>query len=382
MKIGTRFLFILFLCFLAGATQAAQKQVGQPCSSDNSSTDWDTIAQCNGTTFIKAPLILGAVANPPYSSTACDSGKAGMIQWTGTEFQGCDGSSWKTLGMNNGPNAFSFTNQTDADSSSTISSDAVTLSGFTGSLTAYCISGCTAIARNGTWGSVVVSGFVSGNTIAIRQTAGSSSTTTTSAAVVVGTTVSSAWSVTTDICGGAPTVGTVCGDGSVYVGLYPASSTKMYAARCDLGQTWSGSACTGTRNTYMWGTTSHVTGYTSATNGQSNTSGLVANYSTYNDGYTTGVPAAQACSDSTLHGKTDWYLPASDELAVVWTGAGSSSSGVTSAYSSSFDVSSSTKYYSSTEKDFENAYYYSYNNGTNGYNKKFNPYSVRCFRRN
>ncbi len=97
--------FAVVLCWMlwavladtVGEAFAAQKLIGQSCSSDNSALDWDAIAQCNGTTFIKGPLLLGAVAVPPYAATSCSSALAGTVQWTGAAFQGCDGSSWKSL---------------------------------------------------------------------------------------------------------------------------------------------------------------------------------------------------------------------------------------------------------------------------------------------
>lgn len=88
---------LLASLFFSGAAQAAQKTIGTACNSDNSNIDWDTIGQCNGTVFQKGPLILGAMTNPPYSATTCTSSNAGMLQWTGTSFQGCTGSAWTNL---------------------------------------------------------------------------------------------------------------------------------------------------------------------------------------------------------------------------------------------------------------------------------------------
>src|SRR5208283_1165749 len=92
---------LLALCLIPFSTQAAEKQIGQNCSSDNSAIDWDTIAQCStnngGGTYRYGPLILGAMTSPPYSATTCTSSNAGMLQWTGTAFQGCNGTSWTTI---------------------------------------------------------------------------------------------------------------------------------------------------------------------------------------------------------------------------------------------------------------------------------------------
>jgi len=84
-----------------------------------------------------------------------------------------------------GPNAFAFTNVSDAATNWTYTSEAVTLTGFTGTLTATC-TGCSAIARNGSWtGGTTLGGFTAGDTIAIRQnTATTTPATSTSIAAV------------------------------------------------------------------------------------------------------------------------------------------------------------------------------------------------------
>lgn len=101
-----------FICLLTFFAQQAfaqttatlgEKLVGTTgCTNSANMADFDTLAQCNSTTnatgtFQKAPLFAGKVASPPYASTACDASKAGMIQWTGTSFQGCNGSSWQNM---------------------------------------------------------------------------------------------------------------------------------------------------------------------------------------------------------------------------------------------------------------------------------------------
>ncbi|MFH1159200.1 MAG: hypothetical protein V1721_10040 [Pseudomonadota bacterium] len=109
-----------------------------------------------------------------------------------------------------------------------------------------------------------------------------------------------------DPCDGSPSVGTVCADGSVYAGLSPDGNVKMFAMSGDLGlYTWNdGSA--------NW----LVTGFTNATTGEANTTGLVA----------LGIApspapykAARACAAQISGGHSDWYLPAKNELNVLWT---------------------------------------------------------------
>jgi hypothetical protein len=93
--------FILLAVFLVMAlwltspvARAGEEMIGTSCSSGTSNMDWDTVGQCNGTVFAHGPLILGAMTDPPYSATTCTSSNAGMVQYTGGVFEGCNGSSW------------------------------------------------------------------------------------------------------------------------------------------------------------------------------------------------------------------------------------------------------------------------------------------------
>ncbi len=81
---------------------ASESTVGVACDAGSSAGDFDTLAQCNASsgtgTMQKAPLYAGTLTSPPYAATTCDANKAGMIQWTGSAFQGCDGSAWVGFG--------------------------------------------------------------------------------------------------------------------------------------------------------------------------------------------------------------------------------------------------------------------------------------------
>ena len=122
-----------------------------------------------------------------------------------------------------------------------------------------------------------------------------------------------------DACDGDPAPGTVCNDGSVYAGITPDGTVKMYATRCDAGMTWDGSACTGTRTTMPWnnGTTNYVLTAcgTSTTTGEASTDCL-ATTSDIGAPYT----AAKYCYDYVdSSGNADWYLPARDDLTLLNT---------------------------------------------------------------
>ena len=143
---------LVCLCIMGTATPAVarttatygQNVVGAECHNVEKTADFDTIAQCNAGTGVgtmqTAPIIVGTVTAPPYAATTCDANKAGMLQWTGSAFQGCDGTSWNNLGTGacTGVSAFSFSNQTNVQTSTTFTSNTLTLSGFACTASAAC----------------------------------------------------------------------------------------------------------------------------------------------------------------------------------------------------------------------------------------------------
>lgn len=269
-----------------------------------------------------------------------------------------------------GPNAFAFTNVSDAATNWTYTSEAVTLTGFTGTLTATC-TGCSAIAQNGVWtGGTTLEGFVAGNTIAIRQNTATTTGATTQADVTVGSTTSSPWTLTTaTACQAGITVGQECPDGTVYAGPSPDGNVPMYTTRCDAGQTWDGSACTGTRLTKTWnnGTSNWtVTGFTSPVTGKANTAGLVALVDA-------GAPyvAANYCSTLNTGGHTDWYLPSKNELSVLYGNK---------ATIGNFNESGSV-YWAASEYGNGGAWHQRFSDGVQLYNVASSASLVRCVRR-
>jgi hypothetical protein len=88
----------------------------------------------------------------------------------------------------------------------------------------------------------------------LRQTSDAAGGATVTSQVIIGGTASF-WNVSNaggDCVGTTPPVGTVCADGTIYAGLSPDTGAKMFTTRCDYGQTWNGSACTGTRLPQNW----------------------------------------------------------------------------------------------------------------------------------
>lgn len=85
-------LLVTLLCLMGAGVWAAETTgVGGACTNGQNAADWDTFFQCVGSVWKRSSLWLGA------SSDTCDSSHAGILQWTGSAFQGCDGSNWKTF---------------------------------------------------------------------------------------------------------------------------------------------------------------------------------------------------------------------------------------------------------------------------------------------
>jgi predicted GIY-YIG superfamily endonuclease len=374
--------FFAFLILLFPATSFAQttatpweKSIGVTgCTNYGASADFDTIAQCTSTggtsgTMQKAPLFVGTVTSPPYAATTCDSNKAGMIQYTGSAFQGCDGSAWTALGSSGvcvGPSSISYTNQTGVAINTQITSNAVTMSGFSCAAQAVC-SNCVIIKNTANVGaSTTVS---AGDTIAIRVTSSPNYGTTVTATLYVGTTNSGVWSVTTtgassDSCDTTTTAGTVCADGSVYAGISPDNNSRMFTTRCDYGQTWDTgtSACVNGRVSLVWAAYNTVTGYTSSITGRTNSAGLAA--------LGAGYSAALACENLTVNGKDDWYLPAKDELNIL----------VSNATAIGHFLTDGNWYKSSTEADYNVSWIQRFSDSGQYQSPKTDTAYVRCVR--
>lgn len=113
--------------------------------------------------------------------------------------------------------------------------------------------------------------------------------------------------------------------------------------------------------------------------GLSNSNAIVAQV-----GFTSG--AANGCLISTNNGQTDWYLPAIDELSLLWqnrfnvnrTLSGASSAGTIPGTPTQIGYNN---YWSSTESDSTNAWYFNFPSGSASLNDKYNTYYVRAVRK-
>lgn len=113
-----------------------------------------------------------------------------------------------------------------------------------------------------------------------------------------------------------PAIGETCTDGSIYAGLSPDGNVPMYTTPADAPSLMSwNDGSSNWEDTAMQNCESYTPGDEDACfTGAANTSYLVNATSNGDHPY----QAAQYCSDLNSHGHDDWYLPAQDELDVIY----------------------------------------------------------------
>lgn len=180
-----------------------------------------------------------------------------------------------------------------------------------------------------------------------------------------------------DDCISVTTIGGVCPDGTIYAGDAPIGNVRLYTTRCDIGMSWSGAACTGTRSLLPWnngvGGGYTATGQISWSNGKSNTYKIILVDS--NSGVIGLQPhqVAQACADLNQDGYDDWFLPGRSELTVLY---------VNRVAIGNFDVGGASYSSSSEHPTLSNrAYDVNFNLGSVGSFNKEQGRSLRCTRR-
>lgn len=123
----------------------------------------------------------------------------------------------------------------------------------------------------------------------------------------------------------------------------------------------------GQNNSLTWGPISNLAG-TSATNGWANLQAMIA-------AGITSFPAGKFCDDLTISGNIDWYLPAIDELVVVYNNR----SAIVGADSIDADL---TPYWSSTQNPSTSyAWARRFGSGANFGEAKNQPRRCRAVRR-
>ncbi|WP_366555333.1 DUF1566 domain-containing protein [Aquibaculum sediminis] len=175
---------------------------------------------------------------------------------------------------------------------------------------------------------------------------------------------------------GTPSPGDTCGDGSIYAGDTPDGGDPMYTTDADAPSThtWN-DGTTNYQDTAMENCTDDTPGAASSCQtGEANTAFLIG---------ATGEPdypfaAAEHCDGLSAHGHDDWYLPAQDELNVLYTNKNAGD------LDGTFDESGSLPagyYWSSSEYNYSYARYQRFSDGgQSGFNKT-NGLAVRCVRR-
>mgnify|MGYP000448069620 CR=1 FL=1 len=169
----------------------------------------------------------------------------------------------------------------------------------------------------------------------------------------------------------APSIGDTCTDGSVYAGLSPDGNVAMYTTPADAPSTYTWND--GSNNfldTAMDNCTA-IPGPTPNTcqTGEANTVFLIAQ-----NGSGTPAPYAAAvyCNDLSVHGHDDWYLPAQDELNVLYNNRASIGN---------FDKPGFPLYWTSSERDNTQAVFQRFTDGYQDGETKSGDQYVRCVRK-
>lgn len=425
---------VLFL-FLTFPARAAEPVPGDACPTQYfivetggpETTGIRNLMICNGSTWqhlttwlangyvgIKtvtpaAPLhVNGEVIVGATTGITCGATITGGLRWSSANgtIEMCDGASWQKIAASTCDNAPAFPVFTDQDElagSTLVTSNIVAITGMDAGCSATVgVSGtggspqyrvCSDAACSSeiqTWTASNTAQTMQGNYIQLRATSSASSGTTLTITASIGV-VESNWDITTGISGCSP-VGTICSDGSVYAGLSPDGNVPMYIPRCDLGQTWDGSVCGGTRSSLTWNAgdpgyvdTSLVNCGSAAgcaASGETNTTTLVATDASTAGGVQDHV-AARECDNLNVHGQTDWYLPSARELDVIYdnlvdaTPVDSAPDPLITGFSTG-----GSYYWSSSELDHDSGWRQRFSDGAqDDYGYKLHGYNVRCARR-
>lgn len=117
----------------------------------------------------------------------------------------------------------------------------------------------------------------------------------------------------------------VCSDGTVFIGCHPTTGARLYATRCHLRTPVESSGCASGSLTLLAWNNGNSTGRTDISGansyhlGAANSAALLAADSDNGVAGTQPHLAAQACDNLSVHGHSDWYLPAPSEVSlIVW----------------------------------------------------------------
>jgi hypothetical protein len=173
-----------------------------------------------------------------------------------------------------------------------------------------------------------------------------------------------------------PSIGDTCDDGSIYAGLSPDGNLAMYTTPADAPSTytWNDGTSNYTDMSMANCTDTSPGTATSCQTGEANTAFLVG---------ATGEPdypfaAAEYCDGLSAHGYDDWYLPAQDELNVLYTNKNTGDLNGTFNESGSFPAG---YYWSSSETSNGSARLQRFSDGSQLTRDKSIGLAVRCVRR-
>lgn len=178
-------------------------------------------------------------------------------------------------------------------------------------------------------------------------------------------------------CAGSPSPGQTCADGSVYAGLSPDGNVPMFTTPADAPSLYHLND-----GSNLWVDTAMVncTEVTPGTagscqTGEANTAFLVG---LSGSGSPAPYVAAEYCDGLSAHGHDDWYLPAQDELNVLYTNKN------TGILDGTFDETGSFPagfYWSSSEHNIDSARQQRFSDGSQSTFWKSVVISVRCVRK-
>lgn len=119
----------------------------------------------------------------------------------------------------------------------------------------------------------------------------------------------------------------------------------------------------------------NISNVESTWNGTTNTTNLIA--AGAGSGITAGT-AAVLCDSSTNNGKSDWYLPAIDELSKIWQNRWDIAQGIATASGTQLEF---TLYWASTEDNLTTAWGFNFISGISSIRPKANSLYVRAVRK-
>ncbi|MFK7839382.1 MAG: hypothetical protein AB8B83_03545 [Bdellovibrionales bacterium] len=342
----------------------------------------------------KATLDVSDIIQIGNTTVSCTSLVAGGLRYNPTFkcLEVCSGSGWgcntEVQCADDIPDTFSFTDVTNATTSTLIESNIIQITGLAECSITASIDGsgtpeyricndaaCTSVEHD--W-SNLVNGFANNQYLQVRLISTSLGQDTRSLSVRVGAR-STTWSVSTaGACppDASPVPGSLCADNTVYVGTTVDSSGSnynFYATPCRHSRTYENGTCVGVVATMPFNNDStnyQLVGANHPNDGQQNTTAFVAETSATNPEAPYFAP--NYCNDlgqfgeEYAYGYTDWYLPSQSEgntMCPVFQG-----------------VLDWSTIWLSTEASFDRARY-ERSDCFSGSAGKRTQYSVRCVRR-